>query len=145
MGDVESMFHAFHLTPAHRNFLRFRWWTENNPSKELTTFRAKVHVFGNTSSPAVATMCLRIAATIIRETSSRLHHRPLSLRIPQFHTAPSTVVAIGTLETAISLLSRFKIRLHKLVSNSLEVTQAFPMSEQAISTNVSITNAPAHR
>ena len=62
VADIEQMFHSFHVEPEHRDFLRFLWYAENNPNGEIIEYRMNVHLFGNTSSPAVATFCLRKTA-----------------------------------------------------------------------------------
>ncbi len=62
MVDIQQMFHCFKVRPADRNYLRFLWFHENNPENEVTENRMKVHVFGNSPSPAVAIYCLRRAA-----------------------------------------------------------------------------------
>ena len=51
--DIEQMFHSFFVSTEHRDFLRFFWHKENDPNKEVVEHRMKVHLFGNTSSPAV--------------------------------------------------------------------------------------------
>ncbi len=40
-------------------FLRFLWFRNNDPSEDITEYRMRVHVFGNSPSPAVAIYCLR--------------------------------------------------------------------------------------
>lgn len=59
MADIEQMFFCFLVAVEHRNFLRFLWHKDNDPNKEVIEYRMKVHVFGNSPSPAVATYCLR--------------------------------------------------------------------------------------
>ena len=59
MCDVEQMFHSFHVSPEHRDFLHFLWFKENDLSKPVTEFRMTVHLFGNGPSPAVETFGLR--------------------------------------------------------------------------------------
>ena len=59
MSDVEQMFHSFHVSPEHRDFLRFLWFKENALTKPVTELRMTVHLFGNGPSPAVATYELR--------------------------------------------------------------------------------------
>ncbi|CAE1295029.1 unnamed protein product [Acanthosepion pharaonis] len=59
MADVEQMFYCFLVKREHRDFLRFLWYKDNDPDKEIVEYRMKVHVFGNSPSPAVATYCLR--------------------------------------------------------------------------------------
>ncbi|XP_065941356.1 uncharacterized protein [Magallana gigas] len=54
MADIEQMFYRFLVTKDHRDFLRFFWYRNSDPNEELIEYRMKVHVFGNTPSPAVA-------------------------------------------------------------------------------------------
>lgn len=64
MADIEQMFHSFVVRDDHGDLLQFSWYKENNPVGELIKYRMKVHVFGNTSSPAVATFYLNKTAEI---------------------------------------------------------------------------------
>ncbi|CAE1279280.1 unnamed protein product [Acanthosepion pharaonis] len=59
-ADIEQMFHCF-LVKEHRNFLRILWYRDNDPTKGIAEYRMKVHVFGNSPSPAVAIYCPRQA------------------------------------------------------------------------------------
>lgn len=52
MADIEQMFYSFLVQKEHRDLLRFFWYKDNNPDGELIEYCMKVHVFGNTSSPA---------------------------------------------------------------------------------------------
>lgn len=56
------MFYCFIVQEEHCNFLRFLWFEGNNPRKQITDYCIKVHVFGNSPSPAVAIYALRKAA-----------------------------------------------------------------------------------
>ena len=58
-ADVQHMFHCFIVREDHRNYLRFLWYKDNDFEKELIEYRMRVHVFGNSPSPAVATLGLR--------------------------------------------------------------------------------------
>ncbi|KAI2662312.1 Dystrophin-1 [Labeo rohita] len=49
----------------HRNFLRFLWFRDSDPTKDVIEYRMKVYVFGNSPSPAVAIYGLRQAASEI--------------------------------------------------------------------------------
>lgn len=62
IADIEQMFHSFTVREDHRNFLRFLWFKDNKPSNEIVEYRMKVHVFGNSLSPAVAIYGLHRAA-----------------------------------------------------------------------------------
>ena len=59
MCDIEQMFHSFHVTPEHQNFLHFLWFKDNDPSKEIIKNKTTVHLFGNRPSPAIASFGLR--------------------------------------------------------------------------------------
>ena len=58
-ADTEQMFYSFEVNEIHRNFLRFFWYKDNDPDKSLIEYRMCRHVFGNSSSPAIATYGLR--------------------------------------------------------------------------------------
>lgn len=58
-ADIEQMFYAFVVQPEHRKYLQFFWYKENDIDKGLVEYQMKVHVFGNTTSPAIATYALR--------------------------------------------------------------------------------------
>ncbi|XP_070548926.1 uncharacterized protein [Ptychodera flava] len=59
MGDVEQMFHSFHVNKEHRDYLRFFWFKDNDSTKPVIQYRMNVDLFGNVSSPAIATFGLR--------------------------------------------------------------------------------------
>ena len=58
-ADIQQMYHCFLVREEDRNFLRFLWFRDNNPSKDIVEYRMRAHVFGNCPSPAVAIYCLR--------------------------------------------------------------------------------------
>ena len=62
MCDIEQMFHSVHVAPEHQNFLRFLWFKDNDPTKEIIENKKSVHLFGNGPSPAIATFGLRKTA-----------------------------------------------------------------------------------
>lgn len=62
IADIQQMFYAFVVREDHRDYLRFLWFKDNNLSSNVTEFRMKVHVFGNSPSPSVAIYGLRRAA-----------------------------------------------------------------------------------
>lgn len=61
-ADIEQMFHSFVVTADHYNFLRFLWFDDSDPSKNVKEYRMRVHVFGNSPSPRVAIYGLHCAA-----------------------------------------------------------------------------------
>ena len=60
--DLEKMFHSFHVTPSHRDFLRFLWFENNDLDGAISEFRMNVHLFEAVSSPAVANYSLHKTA-----------------------------------------------------------------------------------
>ncbi|KAK6177792.1 hypothetical protein SNE40_015825 [Patella caerulea] len=62
MTDLKGMFHPFFVSEEHRDLLRFIWWKDGNPQRDLVHYRMKVHLFGATSSPGCANFGLKKAA-----------------------------------------------------------------------------------
>ena len=58
-ANVEQMFHSFFVAEKDRDYLRFLWHDDNDLDLPLTDYRMCVHVFGNNSSPAIATYGMR--------------------------------------------------------------------------------------
>ena len=61
-ADIQQMFYGFLVSREHRDYLQFLWHKDNDLTKEIQEYRMRVHVFGNSPSPAVATYGLRRAA-----------------------------------------------------------------------------------
>ena len=61
LADIQQMFHCFLVQENHRNFLQFLWYKDSDVNKEVVEYGLKVHVFGNSLSPAVSTYGLRRA------------------------------------------------------------------------------------
>lgn len=133
MADVEAMFHSFYVNPEQRDYLRFYWFKNNDPNDELVQFRARVHIFGNRPSPAIATFALRHAMS--QSESSTMEARSFVQRnfyvddgLGCANTPEEAVAVLGEVKSA---LSTFGIRLHKIVSSSRRVVESFPTSERA--------------
>lgn len=62
-ADIEQMFYCFLVREEGRNFLRFLWFRNNDPSEDIIEYRMWVHVFCNSPSPAVAIYCFRQSVT----------------------------------------------------------------------------------
>ena len=134
VADVECMFHSFHVSPEDRDALRFYWWANNDPSKEITAYRANVHVFGNKCSPALATYGLRYTTTD-PDAASLTDAKDFILNNMYVDdgmgSADTVEDAVQILKDARSILSKYNIRLHKIVSPSKKFLSAFPSSELA--------------
>lgn len=73
-ADIKQMFHCFLVREDHRNFLRFRWHRNNNMEEPIVEYRMRVHVFGNSPSPAVAIYGLRRASVDQEDEGGRTRH-----------------------------------------------------------------------
>ncbi|KAK3731803.1 hypothetical protein QZH41_007629 [Actinostola sp. cb2023] len=134
MCDIEQMFYSFHVNPSHREFLRFLWFEANDPKNPVIEYRMNMHLFGNGPSPAVATFGLRKTAADGEEEFgtdvTKFVHRNLYVD-DGLTSLPTAQQAIDLVSGAQAALATSNLRLHKLVSNNVEVMEAFPMSDRA--------------
>ena len=131
VADIQQMFHSFHVQENHRDFLRFLWFNSNG---EVAEYRMKVHLFGNTSSPAVATCGLRKTA----EVEAKNFGTDAVQFVEKNFYVDDGLASKEDLDSAVDLLKRTQamlatanIRLHKIASNKPEVLQAFPVEDRA--------------
>ncbi|XP_056017478.1 uncharacterized protein LOC130053872 [Ostrea edulis] len=147
-ADIEQMFYRFSVPDDHRNYLRFMWYKDNEPSQEMIEYRMTRHVFGNSPSPAVATFGLRKCVSTADEDVK-------SFVLNNFYV-DDALMSVDTCEEAISILSRTQtilkeegnIRLHKVSSNSLNVIKSFPtedLAKEVIDINLDLSEASLHR
>eukprot|EP00079_Xenopus_tropicalis_P026785 XP_012820751.2 PREDICTED: uncharacterized protein LOC101731053 [Xenopus tropicalis] len=134
IADIQQMFHSFLVREDHRNFLRFFWFRDNDPAKDVLEYRMKVHVFGNSPSPAVAIYGLRRSA----QEGEVDYGRDVTQFVERDFYVDDGLKSSPSEETAISLLKRTQdmlacsnLRLHKIASNSIEVMKAFPSQDHA--------------
>lgn len=97
-------------------------------------YRMKVHVFGNSPSPAVAIYCLRRAA----EAGQKDFGEDAKQFVIRDFYMDDGLKSLASPEDAISLLKRTQemlacsnLRLHKLASNSKSVMEAFSSEDHA--------------
>ncbi len=131
-ADIEQMFHSFVVRADHRNFLRFLWFEDNDPSKDVKEFRMKVHVFGNSPSPAVAIYGLHRAA----QHGELEFGKDARAFVERDFYVDDGLKAMPTAEEMVDLLKRTQemlassnLRLHKIASNSPFVMKAFPVED----------------
>ncbi|XP_073531981.1 uncharacterized protein [Phyllobates terribilis] len=126
------MFHCFPVKEKNRTFLRFLWYRDNNPSNEVTEYRMRVHIFGNSPSPTVAIYG--------RKRSAQEGEAEYGSDVKQFidkdfyvddclKDMPSNETAISLLRRAQEMLACSNLRLHKIASNSQELMEAFPSQD----------------
>ena len=128
MCDIEQMMHSFYVDPPRRDFLRFLWFEGDDPSKLIIEYRMNVHLFGNGPSPAVATYGLRRTAVDSEEEYGMEAEKFIcrNFYVNEGLTSLSyTQGATDLVKSAQATLATANLRLHILVSNSVEVMEAF--------------------
>ncbi|XP_051792766.1 uncharacterized protein LOC127530319 [Acanthochromis polyacanthus] len=134
IADIEQMFHSFVVREDSRDFLRFLWFKENDPNQEVVEYRMKVHVFGNSPSPAVAIYGLHRAAEhgAIEHGMDTKHFVERNFYVDNgLKSLPSATEAIDLLTRTQQMLAASNLRLHKIASNCPEVLKAFSQSDHA--------------
>ncbi|XP_017275504.2 uncharacterized protein LOC108249317 [Kryptolebias marmoratus] len=133
-ADIEQMFYCFNVHEQDRNYLRFLWFRDNDISKDIVEYRMRVHVFGNSPSPAVAIYGLH-QSVLRSEPDSDPDVRQFVTR--DFYVDDG-LKSLPTIEMAVSLLQRTRdtlaksnLRLHKIAANRKEVLEAFPTQDHA--------------
>ena len=133
MCDLEQMFHSFHVDPEHRDFLRFLWYEDNTPSKRIMEYRMNVHLFRNGPSPVVATFGLRKTAADreeeFGENAVKFVHRNFYVD-DGLTSQPTTKEAINLVFATQAMLATANLKLHKVISNSVAVMEAFPPEDR---------------
>ena len=151
MADIEQMFYSFVVPEDHRDFLRFLWYGNNDPDGAIVEYRMKVHIFGNTSSPAIATFGLRKTAEVgepefgsdAKEFVDNDFYVDDGLK-----SMPNSRQAIDLLQRTQAMLATGNLRLHKISSNDPKVTDAFPPDDRAADLrdlDLNHVNAPVQR
>ncbi|KAK3735147.1 hypothetical protein QZH41_001892 [Actinostola sp. cb2023] len=134
MADVEQMFYSFSVQENHRNYLKFLWYQDNNPGKDIVEYRMKVHIFGSTSSPAVATYGLRKTAEVEKASFGADAADLVNINFyvdDALKSVPTEEDAVDLLHRTQSMLSTANLRLQKIASNRQEAMEAFPSEDQA--------------
>ena len=125
--------HSFHVDPEHRDLLRFLWYENNTPGRPIIEYRMNVHLFGNGLSPAVATFGLRRTAVDgeeeFGENAAGFVRRNFYVD-DSVASRPSTKEAIDLVTATRAMLATANLKLHKVISNSVEVMEAFPAEDR---------------
>ena len=94
----------------------------------------RVHVFGNSPSPTVATYGLRRVA----RQGENQYGKDVRHLIDRDFYVDDALKSVSTIEEAVDLLKRTQemlaasnLRLHKIASNKAEVMDAFPAEDRA--------------
>ncbi|KAK3742103.1 hypothetical protein QZH41_020261, partial [Actinostola sp. cb2023] len=134
VADIEQMFHSFKVKKEHRDFLKFLWYKDNDPHGDIAEYRMKVHIFGNTSSPAVANYGLRKTAEIGEAefgSDAKISVERNFYVDDGLQSSPDPQSAIDLLRRTQAMLETANLRLHKIASSHAEVMEAFPSEDHA--------------
>ena len=108
---------------------RILWHEDNIPGKQIIEYRMNVHLFGNGPSPAVATFGLRKTAADgeeeFGEEAPEFVHRNFYVD-DGLASRPTAQQAIDLVTSTQAMLATANLRLHKVMSNTVEVMEAFP-------------------
>nr|XP_021322660.1 uncharacterized protein LOC108179640 [Danio rerio] len=134
MCDIERMFHQFHVTKEHQDYLRFLWWDNGNLDSKPSVYRMRVHLFGAASSPGCSNFGLKYLASqghgSFSEEAIKFIQR--SFYVDDGLTSVSTSAeAIHLVDEARALCKTGNLRLHKFVSNDMEVIATIPPEDCA--------------
>ncbi|XP_042611086.1 uncharacterized protein LOC109074690 [Cyprinus carpio] len=131
-ADFRQMFYCFLVQEEHRDVLRFLWFKDNNPESEVVDYRMRVHVFGNSPSPAVATYGLRRAAQEGEKDFGCCEFIKKDFYVDDaLRSFATEAEAVDVLKRAQNLLAGYNIKLHKITSNKVDVINAFPKEDRA--------------
>ena len=134
MADIEAMFSNYKVSPSDRDLLRFFWWENNDPSKEIVEYRSTSHVFGCKSSPGVASWCLLYSTTLPEAAKFPLGRDFIKSNCyvdDLIGSVSSVEQGIECVNQAKDILSNVNVRLHKVMSNEPAVLEAFPENDRA--------------
>lgn len=98
------MFYCFEVCEEHRDYLRYLWFEDNDITKSIVEYRMKVHVFGNSPSPAVAIYCMRRAA----QEGEQEHGTDARQFVERQFYVDDGLTSVATPEDAVDLLTRTK-------------------------------------
>ena len=134
VADIESMFHQIGVDPKDRDTLRFLWWENGDLREEPREYRMVRHVFGATSSPSIANLCVKKAASASHDDFDAETVRTVERNMyvdDLMKSTSNTELAINLARQLIELMKGSGFRLTKWISNDRKVISEIPESERA--------------
>lgn len=125
-ADISKMFYRVKLPNNDRNYFKFFWFDDNDIHKEPVVYRMTAHIFGATSSPAVANFALK--KSVDDENSSELKcivNNSFYVD-DMLHSFKDEEHAINTLPKVEDALSKHGFDLTSYSSNSRNVLKEIP-------------------
>ena len=150
-GDIEGMFLQVRVLPAQRDYLRFLWWPDGDTTVDPKIYRMCCHLFGATSSPAVASFALQYAA---KQNEGEHSGRAVKTVKSDFYV-DDCLMSVDTVDHARQLVGEVTsicadggFNIEKFVSNNRDVLSSIPEAKRAKSLQqIDLTSAelPADR
>ena len=103
VADIEGMFNQIRFDPKDCDVLRFLWWEGANLEASPTAYRMVKHVFGATSSPSCANLCVKRLASssegkfdpeTVKTVERNMHVDDLMKSVPDNHIANRLVAQL---------------------------------------------------
>ena len=129
MGDIEAMFHQVKVPKHQCSFLKFLWWDNSDPDKEIIDYEMTAHVFGGTSSPSCSNFALRRTA---KDNEQQYGKEITQILERSFYvddllkSFPTVKKAVNGIKQLQELCSRGGFNLTKFTSNKQEVINSIP-------------------
>ena len=136
VSHVEGMFNQVSAKPEDYDTLRFLWWPDDDLSKKPIDYRMQAHLFGSTSSPSYANLCLRKTADDHKDSFDEEVVKTVKCNfyVDECLKSTTTVDEVVKLAGDLSkLLAKGGFHLTKWISNKREVIESVPESERAAS------------
>ncbi|KAK7944963.1 hypothetical protein WMY93_000691 [Mugilogobius chulae] len=133
-ADVEAMFYQVRVSDGDTDLLRFLWWPHGDYNQQLVEYKMKVHIFGATSSPSVATFAMQKCASDFGEEFGPDAARTVLKNFYVDDCIKSTVdedSAVSLAAALTTILAKGGFRLTKWSSNSRKLLQTIPANERA--------------
>ena len=135
VADLECMFYQVKVPLHQRDLLRFLWWPQGDMQQDIVECRMHAHIFGATSSPAVAKFALRKTA---RDNSDSFSEEAVDTVNRSFYV-DDCLKSVSMVEEAISLSAELRdltrrggFHLTRWISNSREVLSSIPETERGV-------------
>lgn len=124
--DIKQMFSCFYMREKDRIFLL--WFRENNLCNDITEYWMRVHVFGNSPSPAVG-----LQQSVQTESDPDIkqfvtHDFYIN---DGFKPLPTGEMDVTLLQKTRDILAKSNLRLHKITANRKQILEAFPSQDHA--------------
>ena len=130
IGDLECFYHSVYIPRSDRNYYRFFWYKNNDPTSIVIEYRVCVHLMGGNSSQSCCLLALNdsidcaVVAGLLSEEEGKAIKR--SFYSDDFGSSFDEVKqAIDVVKRTVKFLKKDNFTLTKLVSNSPEFCAEF--------------------